>query len=642
MAVSTTDTYSGPYEANGVTVAFPFTFKAVSVDDVAVFIRPASGADQLVDPSAYNVTLAAEGGTVTFEAAPASGNVYVVSEPSFLQSVIFASGQPFLPGVVNEVNDRDVVRALYLKREIERAPKTPIGGGADGRFPVVMPGGGWGFASGTGADDGLRTDMADEEIGAALLAYRRPASLPAAPSVERKLFEMPSITDFGAAGDYNGSEGTDDTAAFQYCIDNDIAARIPQDRNFLIEGVLELRPNFSFIGDDYPGAGDDVAGFPTSRLVFAGSGRSAMVNADPGSILNKGAFANLVITTTEAAQLEYLLDVNGLLGGQFMWLTIENRWTNGGAIRSQKVGSNPTWVNRMIGVNIKIPDASTRSTLDCDWTDSEIVGGNFSGGDGAKFRGNGNMKCLGVQFERARAAGAGATCSKETLSNGELLFTACTFDENFGRGVLVTVKDSPGGGYYAPIFNSCVMRNPNAAKDFEFDPTGAAGIYGPTINNTIFSAAGVTPIDFDPTKWDVSIGDNSYVDPTWIASQFSNTRNLRQILGRHGINLRGPLEVRDNRTYRGMANIAAMFGIGLDDAPMVTTGIKNGTLPFVGASRTAAGVATALALVTDNLERVLIPVGGILNYADDAAAAAGGVPVLGLYRTGSALKIRMA
>lgn len=32
----------------------------------------------------------------------------------------------------------------------------------------------------------------------------------------------------------------------------------------------------------------------------------------------------------------------------------------------------------------------------------------------------------------------------------------------------------------------------------------------------------------------------------------------------------------------------------------------------------------------------------LTNYADDAAAATGGVPVGGLYRTGSALKVRVA
>jgi len=230
MAVSSTDTYSGPYVANGVTVAFPFTFKAISVDDVAVLIRPTSGSDHLVDPSAYNVTLASEGGTVTFEAAPASGDVYVVSEPSFLQSVIFASGQAFLPGVVNEVNDRDVVRALYLKREIDRAPKTPLGGGALGLYPVVMPDGSWGFSGGTGADDGLRGDLAsgsglnllgdgtDIVLGSATPKEDVPQGNPYAPTFTKlsaKLFGDDEVLDgsrgftFMAGVDNKGQAGTD-------------------------------------------------------------------------------------------------------------------------------------------------------------------------------------------------------------------------------------------------------------------------------------------------------------------------------------------------------------------------------------------------------------------------------------------------
>lgn len=183
MAVSTTDTYSGPYSANGVTVAFPFTFKAVSSGDVAVIFRNGSGSESLANEDDFTVALSAEGGTVIFGNAPAAanGDVYVVSEPSFLQSVEFALGQPFLPTVLNEVNDRDVARALYLKRQVDRSPKTPLGGGVEGQFPVVLPGGGWGFASGTGNDPALRTDMADPapDKGAALVIFDQLNSYPA-------------------------------------------------------------------------------------------------------------------------------------------------------------------------------------------------------------------------------------------------------------------------------------------------------------------------------------------------------------------------------------------------------------------------------------------------------------------------------
>ena len=44
-------------------------------------------------------------------------------------------------------------------------------------------------------------------------------------------------------------------------------------------------------------------------------------------------------------------------------------------------------------------------------------------------------------------------------------------------------------------------------------------------------------------------------------------------------------------------------------------------------------------------KRVIAPVvtvGSLSNYADDTAAAAGGVPVGGLYRNGSAVMVRVA
>lgn len=264
MAVSTTDTYSGPYEANGVTVAFPFTFKAVSADDVAVFIRDVAGSDQLVEPSAYNVTLSDQGGSAIFETAPTAGDVYVVSEPSFLQSVIFASGQAFLPGVVNEVNDRDVVRALYLKREIDRAPRTPIGGGENGRFPVVLPDGSWGFSDGTGADSGLRTDLA-APTGAQLSAYRRPGLgvFGAIRSQEDKNSDVFDIRDY----DDIDLTGTHDNAAtlqkaFDQAVADKLALNIPGGM-LIVDSSIQVPTGFTMRGISRSAKG------AASRLIFA-------------------------------------------------------------------------------------------------------------------------------------------------------------------------------------------------------------------------------------------------------------------------------------------------------------------------------------------------------------------------------------
>lgn len=127
MAVSTTDTYSGPYAANGATVEFPFTFKAVAIDDVAVLLRFPDGTDHVVNPVLYKVTLSPQGGTVVFTDAPDGGELYIVSEPSFIQSIEFASGQPYLPSVVNQANDKAAIRDLYLRSAVDRSLKVGVG-----------------------------------------------------------------------------------------------------------------------------------------------------------------------------------------------------------------------------------------------------------------------------------------------------------------------------------------------------------------------------------------------------------------------------------------------------------------------------------------------------------------------------------
>lgn len=198
MAVSTTDTYSGPYAANGVTVEFPFTFKAISPDDVAVIFRSSAGVETPDDEGNFSVELSATGGKVIYLVPPAAsvGDVFIVSEPSFLQSVQFSSGQPFLPAVVNEVNDRDVVRALYLKGILNRTPQVPLGGGVEGQFAIVLPDRSWGFASGTGSDPAFRSDAASPapDKGATLIAY-------GSRTTRAKLDEIPSVRDKGATQD---------------------------------------------------------------------------------------------------------------------------------------------------------------------------------------------------------------------------------------------------------------------------------------------------------------------------------------------------------------------------------------------------------------------------------------------------------
>lgn len=171
MTVTAQSTLAGPFVPNGVTTAFPFTFKAASTSEVAV-LRLLSGVWSVVDPSLYSVSLGtAEGGTVTLAAAPAlaSGDLYIVSDPSFAQEVSFGAEGPFTPRSLNGALDKAAIRDLVLKDRTDRSIRAPRGEAMDdlpsavtraGKFLAFDSVGDPLATSGTGSDAALRTDLA--------------------------------------------------------------------------------------------------------------------------------------------------------------------------------------------------------------------------------------------------------------------------------------------------------------------------------------------------------------------------------------------------------------------------------------------------------------------------------------------------
>ncbi len=209
MTVETTNTYSGPFTPNGATTVFPFTFKALSDAEVAVLALE-DGEWSTVSDSLYDVDLnAGAGGNVTFTSAPAAGpELYIFSEPLFTQSSTFANQGAFSPTVLNLLHDRAALRDQWLKERVtatfpegarfpaDRAGKF-LAYDAEG-LPVV--------SSGTGADDGLRDDLADVAAGAALINYR-------GRTLATRAGDVISVKDEGAAGDGTTQDSTDFAAA---------------------------------------------------------------------------------------------------------------------------------------------------------------------------------------------------------------------------------------------------------------------------------------------------------------------------------------------------------------------------------------------------------------------------------------------
>ncbi|MFM7293916.1 MAG: LamG-like jellyroll fold domain-containing protein [Burkholderiales bacterium] len=198
---------SGPYTANGVQVAFPFDFTVVSSADVQVQVNGVVQSSSL-----YTVALSADGtGTVTFSTPPANGaSVLLVSNPDFLQETQFETEGAYSLSQVNTINRRDAVRTNWLAGLINRLMPGGWGTPANraGRFLSWDAGGDPIYASGSGADSALRTDLAASG-GSALIGFKQSGTGATSRTVQAKLRDTLNVRDFGAAG----NNTVDDSAA---------------------------------------------------------------------------------------------------------------------------------------------------------------------------------------------------------------------------------------------------------------------------------------------------------------------------------------------------------------------------------------------------------------------------------------------
>ncbi|RSY83108.1 hypothetical protein DAH66_12630 [Sphingomonas koreensis] len=143
MAVTVEIMLAGPFTPNGVATSFAFDFKALSESEIDVY-QGSVGEEGVVDTALYSVAFLAgsEGGSVNFSDAPAvgSGDIWIAAAPSFQQQAGFSGGEtPFSPKDVNTQFDRAAMRALVLRRDVDRALKVPLGAVSLG-VGLILPG----------------------------------------------------------------------------------------------------------------------------------------------------------------------------------------------------------------------------------------------------------------------------------------------------------------------------------------------------------------------------------------------------------------------------------------------------------------------------------------------------------------------
>jgi hypothetical protein len=133
MTVPATARRAGPYNGNGSTTSFPFTFKTYAAGDLLVVKTSSLNVDStLVLNSSYSVTLngdqdASPGGTITYPitgAKLASGEkLTILSALEYEQTTDLLGGGAFNARVIEDTFDRTVVQIQQLGEQVGRALK---------------------------------------------------------------------------------------------------------------------------------------------------------------------------------------------------------------------------------------------------------------------------------------------------------------------------------------------------------------------------------------------------------------------------------------------------------------------------------------------------------------------------------------
>ncbi len=143
MTISSSTRKAGPFPGNGVTVAYPFTFKVFTQADVlAVRAVTATGLETtLALGSDYTISLNGDqntspGGTLTMlVAAPTGSTVTLTSQVANTQGVDLTNLGGFYPAVINNALDRATIQIQQLAEKVSRALTFGISSGASGSLP---------------------------------------------------------------------------------------------------------------------------------------------------------------------------------------------------------------------------------------------------------------------------------------------------------------------------------------------------------------------------------------------------------------------------------------------------------------------------------------------------------------------------
>lgn len=274
MTISAVVLEAGPFSGNGVTTAFPFTFKCFSKSEMIWTKTDAAAVEHvLVLDLDYSVALNVDqnttpGGTITF---PLGGSAYAilaageklvgVSNAPETQLVDLVAAGGWFPEVVENALDRAVMLIQQLSQLLNRAIVIPASvSGVSTQTPAPAPNTIFGWnAAGTALVNYViqaGTSLVDLAAsgGSALIGFLQTGTGAVLRTVQSKLRDTISVKDYGAVGD----GVVNDTVAIQACLTANAGKKIKFPAgNYAISATLAIPSNTELFGDSasYDGAG---------------------------------------------------------------------------------------------------------------------------------------------------------------------------------------------------------------------------------------------------------------------------------------------------------------------------------------------------------------------------------------------------
>jgi len=134
MAFSQTSIVSGPYAPDGATTAFPFTFLALSADEVEVVVIDGDGIETSIPGFTVQGVGDPAGGQVVFQVPPVYPDqlLYVRAKPAFSQPVDLENQGDFNPADIGAGLDRVTQLAIWLRDRLGTSSVSTGGQGTGG------------------------------------------------------------------------------------------------------------------------------------------------------------------------------------------------------------------------------------------------------------------------------------------------------------------------------------------------------------------------------------------------------------------------------------------------------------------------------------------------------------------------------